>query len=65
MLISCIMNTCNSAFRSADFREIEALRSKHADIEALCSAQLLETKELIRRKTDLVSLRTPQYGVEY
>ena len=33
-----------------DFREIEALRKKHADIEALCSAQLLETKELIRRE---------------
>jgi hypothetical protein len=42
----------NSVFPAAraDFREIEALRKKHAGIEALCSAQLLETKELIRRE---------------
>jgi len=32
----------------ADVREIYALRQKHADIEALCSAQMLSAKELIR-----------------
>lgn len=47
------MDVHNITSACADFREIEALRSKHAEIEALCSAQLLDTKELIRRKIDL------------